>query len=248
MNIVVYLKEIPPKAEEEKYQSAEGISDSDKTVLTEALNLRDQEGGTVTVMVMGPSEAEKTAREALTWGADRAVLVLQESQAAGDIRQSAELLAKAIEAETSFDIVLCGRQAIDGDAAHMAAMTAFFLEIPLIAYSKKMDVSDRRILNWCTVEDGLERTECSMPALVLSVKEDNELRHPSVADIMSAYEKNTMIPVFKAGQPEAGKMIEQVREYIPDEAPKKRKTLTGKDDRTLAEMLCGVLKEQKILE
>ena len=77
MNILVYLKEVPPKEEQVKYQTAEGISDSDKNVLKEALNLRDQEGGTVTAMVIGPPEAEKTAREALTWGADRAVLVFK---------------------------------------------------------------------------------------------------------------------------------------------------------------------------
>lgn len=123
MNILVYLKEVPPKEEQVKYQTAEGISDSDKNVLKEALNLRDQEGGTVTAMVIGPPEAEKTAREALTWGADRAVLVLKKET--GDISHSAKLLAGAIEAEDMFDIILCGRQAIDGDAAHMAAMTAF---------------------------------------------------------------------------------------------------------------------------
>ena len=72
----------------------------------------------------------------LTWGADRAVLVLKKET--GDISHSAKLLAGAIEAEDMFDIILCGRQAIDGDAAHMAAMTAFFLKIPLIAYSKKI--------------------------------------------------------------------------------------------------------------
>ena len=198
MNILVYLKEVPPKEEQVKYQTAEGISDSDKNVLKEALNLRDQEGGTVTAMVIGPPEAEKTAREALTWGADRAVLVLKKET--GDISHSAKLLAGAIEAEDMFDIILCGRQAIDGDAAHMAAMTAFFLKIPLIAYSKKMKVSDKKIFNWCMAGEGTERTESSLPALVLSVREDNALRHPNVADIMSAYAESTVIPVLKGEQ------------------------------------------------
>lgn len=243
MNILVYLKEVPPKEEQVKYQTAEGISDSDKNVLKEALNLRDQEGGTVTAMVIGPPEAEKTAREALTWGADRAVLVLKKET--GDISHSAKLLAGAIEAEDMFDIILCGRQAIDGDAAHMAAMTAFFLKIPLIAYSKKMKVSDKKIFNWCMAGEGTERTESSLPALVLSVREDNALRHPNVADIMSAYAESTVIPVLKGEQGKTKKIIKQVREYIPDETPKNRQMLTGRDEQELAEKLWQLIKEKE---
>lgn len=246
MNILVYLKEVPPKAEQEKFQTGVGISDSDKNILTEALNLRDQKGGRVTVMVIGPVEAEKTAREALTWGVDRAVLVLKKET--GDISHSAKLLAGAIEAEDTFDLILCGRQAIDGDAAHMAAMTAFYLGIPLIAYSKRMEVLDKKIFNWCMAGEGTERTECSMPALVLSVREDNALRHPNVADIMSSYAESTVIPVFKAEQGETEKIIKQVREYIPKETPKNREMLTGKDERELAEKLCQLIKRQDILE
>lgn len=130
----------------------------------------------------------------------------------------------------------------------MAAMTAFFLKVPLIAYSKKMEVSDEKIYNWCMTEEGAERTECSMPALVLSVREDNALRHPNVADIMSAYAQSTVIPVFKAGMGETVKIIKQVREYVPEETPKIRTMLTGKYERELAGMLCQALKEQKVLE
>ena len=245
MNILVYLKEVPPKEEQVKYQTAEGISDSDKNVLKEALNLRDQEGGIVTAMVIGPPEAEKTAREALTWGADRAVLVLKKET--GEISHSAKLLAGAIEAEDMFDIILCGRQAIDGDAAHMAAMTAFFLKIPLIAYSKKMKVSDKKIFNWCMALEGTERTESSLPALVLSVREDNALRHPNVADIMSAYAESTVIPVLKGEQGKTKKIIKPVREYIPDEAPKNRQMLTGRDEQELAEKLWQLIKEKEVV-
>ena len=245
MNILVYLKEVPPKEEQVKYQTAEGISDSDKNVLKEALNLRDQEGGTVTAMVIGPPEAEKTAREALTWGADRAVLVLKKET--GDISHSAKLLAGAIEAEDMFDIILCGRQAIDGDAAHMAAMTAFFLKIPLIAYSKKMKVSDKKIFNWCMALEGTERTESSLPALVLSVREDNALRYPNVADIMSAYAESTVIPVLKGEQGKTKKIIKQVWEYIPNEAPKNRQMLTGRDEQELAEKLWQLIKEKEVV-
>lgn len=246
MNILVYLKEEPPKAEQEKYQTSEGISDSDKNVLIEALNLRDQEGGMVTVMVIGPPEAEKTVREALTWGVDRAILVLKRET--GDISHSARLLAGAIEAEAAFDLILCSRQAIDGDASHMAAMTALFLKIPLIAYSKKIEISDRKIFNWCMAGEGTERTECSMPALVLSVREDSRLRYPNVADIMSAYAESTVIPVFKAEQGKQERVIRQVREYLPDETPKNREMLTGKDERELAGKLHQVLRAQRVLE
>lgn len=248
MRILVYLKEIPPEEERDQYQDTEGLNDSDKNVLMEALNLRDEEGGTVTVMTIGPSRAEKTAREALTWGVDRSILVLQGRNGTGNVRKSARLLARAIEAEGAFDIVLCGRQALDGDAAHMAAMTAFFLKIPLIAYSRRIEAANGKLYNWCMSENGTEQTECSMPALVLSVKENQKIRHPNVADIMSAYAESTAIPVFGTGQSETERMIQKVREYTPKETPKKRKLLDGKDEQELAEKLYQVLREQHVLE
>ena len=127
----------------------------------------------------------------------------------------------------------------------MAAMTAFFLKIPLIAYSKKMKVSDKKIFNWCMAGEGTERTESSLPALVLSVREDNALRHPNVADIMSAYAESTVIPVLKGEQGKTKKIIKQVREYIPDEAPKNRQMLTGRDEQELAEKLWQLIKEKE---
>lgn len=247
MNILVFLKEIPQDIERQQYQDTEGINDSDKNVLMEALNLKDREGGTVTVMVIGPAKAEKAAREALTWGVDKSVLVLKEGKETGDIRSSARLLAEAIEAEGAFDLVLCGRQAIDGDASHMAAMTAVFLKIPFIAYSKRIEVTNGNLSNWCMAEEGTEQTESSMPALVLSVREDQALRHPNVADIMSAYSENTIIPVFKAEKTETEAVIRRVREFVPDELPKERNILNGRDEQEMAEMLYQVLREQRVL-
>lgn len=242
MKILVYLKEIPPEEDRDLYQDTEGINDSDQNVLMEALNLRDQEGGTVTVMVIGPAAGEKTAREALTWGVDRAVLVFNNDKKAGDIRESARMLAEAVEAEGSFDVILCGRQAIDGDAAHMAAMTAFFLNIPLIACSKRMEISDGKLYNWCMAKEGIEKTECCMPALVLSVKEDNKLRHPNVCDIMSAYAGSTVIPVIKPERDVPERIIRQVGQYMPGEIHKKREMLDGRDEQELAGQLHQVLK------
>ena len=241
MRILVYLKEIPPEEERDLYQDTEGINDSDQNVLMEALNLRDKEGGTVTVMVIGPSTGEKTAREALTWGVDRSVLVLKDGKATGDILESARVLAKAIEVEGTFDVILCGRQAIDGDAAHMAAMTASFLNIPLIAFSKKMEISDGKLYNWCMSKDGTERTECCMPALVLSVKEDNKRRHPNVCDIMSAYAGSTVIPVIKPERNTPEKIIRQVGQYTPGKKHKKGMMLAGKDEQELAGQLRQIL-------
>ncbi|MBS7009624.1 electron transfer flavoprotein subunit beta/FixA family protein [Anaerostipes sp.] len=248
MKILIFLKEIPPEEERNLYQDIEGIGDSDKNVLTEALNLRDQEGGTVTAMVLGPAQGEKTAREALTWGVDRSVLVLKEGKTAGDIRESARVLAKAIEEEGAFDLVLCGRQAIDGDAAHMAAMTAFFLDIPLIAYSKRMETENGQLYNWCAAKEGTERTKCNMPALVLSVKEDQKIRHPNVCDIMSAYAESTVIPVIKPEQDVREQIIRQTGEYLPEGRSKQRKILNGKNDREKAELLYQVLKKHKVPE
>ena len=80
------------------------------------------------------------------------------------------------------------------------------------------------------------------------MKENQKIRHPNVADIMSAYAESTAIPVFGTGQSETERMIQKVREYTPKETPKKRKLLDGKDEQELAEKLYQVLREQDVLE
>lgn len=248
MKILVFFKEIPMEEERDQYQDTEGINDSDKNVLMEALNLRDKEGGTVTAMVMGPASGEKAAREAFTWGVDRSVLVLKDGKETGDIRESARVLSEAVKEEGPFDIVLCGRQAIDGDAAHMAAMTAFFLNIPLIAYSKKMEISDGKLYNCCMTNEGTRRTECCTPALVLSVREDQKQRHPNVCDILSAYAGSTVIPVIRPDRGKAERIIRQVGMYEPEEVPKQRRMLAGKSERELAGLLDQILKKLTVSE
>lgn len=188
MNILVYLKQIPADDIAGDYQDTDRLNDSDKNVLEEALNLRDQEGGLVTVMVLGPYSGRKVLQEALTYGIDRAVLVSDQAFEDVDIAGAAGVLAEAIQKTGPYDLIFGGRQAIDGDAAHMAVMTAKNLQLPLIPYAKELQIDGRVIEAVCAGDQADSRIQAVMPAVILSIREQNQKRFPKVADILKAYD------------------------------------------------------------
>lgn len=124
MRFVVILKQIPDDSIKEEYQDVDQLNDSDKNVIKEALDLRDRYGGTVDVIGFGPLSAEDVMKEALTYGIDNAFLINDPQFADMDISQTARIVAAGIKKLGPYDLVLCGRQAIDGDSAHMASMTS----------------------------------------------------------------------------------------------------------------------------
>ncbi|MBI4686782.1 MAG: electron transfer flavoprotein subunit beta/FixA family protein [Nitrospirae bacterium] len=195
MNIVVCIKQVPDTSEvrinpETNTLIREGIQSIinpyDLHALEAGLQIRDGLGGKVIVLTMGPPQAENALRDAIAMGADEAVLLTDRAFAGADTWATAYTLAKAIE-KLEADIILCGKQAIDGDTAQVGPEIAEFLAIPHIAYIKKIEeVKENYIRVHRLMDDGYDIVESSLPVLLTVVKELNNPRLPSLKGKMAA--------------------------------------------------------------
>lgn len=195
MNIIVCIKQVPDTAEirinpETNTLMREGvpsiINPFDLHAIEAAIQIREQSGGKVTVLTMGPPQAETSLREAIAMGADDAVLLSDRAFAGSDTWATSYTLAKAIK-KLGADIVFCGKQAIDGDTAQVGPETAEFLDIPHISYIKKIEeVKDNYIRVQRLMDEGYDIVETSLPVLLTVVRELNQPRMPSLKGKMAA--------------------------------------------------------------
>ena len=151
-----------------------------------ALSLKDRYEGTVTVLTMGPPSAAEVLRESLYRGADKAFLITDRKFAGADTLATSYTLAKAIrKIEPDFDLVVCGRQAIDGDTAQVGPQTAEKLGIPQISYVENIDkLEDGKIITKRVIKNGAEWVRCPMPMLMTVVESANEPRPPRAKRLM----------------------------------------------------------------
>jgi electron transfer flavoprotein beta subunit len=244
MRIIVCIKQVPDTAEvrinpETNTLIRDGvpsiINPYDTHAIEAGLQVREKTGGTVTVVTMGPPQAETALREAISMGADEAVLLTDRAFAGSDTWATAYTLAKAIE-HIGADIILCGKQAIDGDTAQVGPEIAEFLDIPHVAYIRKVDdVDDNRIVVQRLMDDGYDVIESSLPVLLTVVRELNVPRMPSLKGKMAA--KKAVIKKLSAadiGAEEKSLGLKgsptQVRNIFAPEVRKDRKMLEGTAD------------------
>jgi electron transfer flavoprotein alpha/beta subunit len=195
MNIVVCIKQVPDTAEvkinpETGTLIREGvpsiINPFDLHALEAGLFLKEKAGGKVTVLTMGPPQAETALREAIAMGADEGVLLSDRAFAGSDTWATSFTLSKAI-AKLGADIILCGKQAIDGDTAQVGPETAEFLNIPHISYVRKIeDAANDSIRVQRLMDEGYDVVESPLPVLLTVVRELNEPRLPSLKGKMAA--------------------------------------------------------------
>jgi electron transfer flavoprotein beta subunit len=153
----------------------------DLNALEMAIQIRERHGGTVTVITMGPPKADGILREALWRGADKVVLLTDKRFAGADTLATSLVLQKAIEKIGRYDLVLAGRQAIDGDTAQVGPQTAEKLGIPQITYAESvLEIADGRITAQRALDAGSEIVRCQMPCLLTVVGSANTPRPPSV--------------------------------------------------------------------
>lgn len=195
MNIVVCIKQVPDTAEvrinpETNTLIREGVpsivNPYDLHALEAAIQIKEELGGKVTVLTMGPPQAEEALREAISVGADEAVLLTDRAFAGSDTLATSYTLAKAIE-KIGADIILCGKQAIDGDTAQVGPEIAEFLNISHIAYVRKIEkIQDGCIRVQRLMDEGYDIVKSSIPVLLTVVKELNEPRLPSLKGKIAA--------------------------------------------------------------
>lgn len=189
MNIVVCIKQVPDTAEvrinpETNTLIREGvpsiINPYDLHALEAGLRIKESLGGKVTVMTMGPPQAETALREALSMGADEAILISDKAFAGSDTLATSYTLSKAIN-KLEAHIIICGKQAIDGDTAQVGPEIAEFLNIPHISYVKRIEeIRSDYIKVQRLMEEGYDVVESTIPVLITVVKELNEPRLPSL--------------------------------------------------------------------
>ncbi len=201
MNIVVCLKQVPDTTEV-KIDPKTGtliregvpsiINPDDKNALEEALVLKENTGAKVTVISMGPPQAESALREAIAMGADEAILISDRAFAGADTLATSNALAGALR-KLDYDIIFAGRQAIDGDTAQVGPEIAEHLKIPQITYVEKVEVDGDSLKVQRAWEDGYEVIKVKTPVLLTAIKELNEPRYMHMANIFEAYKKEVKI-------------------------------------------------------
>ena len=201
MNIVVCIKQVPD-TNEVKIDPKTGtliregvpsiINPDDKNALEEALVLKEEYGANVTVISMGPPQAEKALREALAMGADEAILITDRAFAGADTLATSNALAGALR-KLDYDIIFAGRQAIDGDTAQVGPGIAVHLDIPQITYVEKVEVDGNTLKVRRAWEDGYETIEVKTPVLLTTIKELNNPRYMNVKNIFETFKKEVKI-------------------------------------------------------
>jgi electron transfer flavoprotein beta subunit len=208
MKLVVLIKQVPDTTEvridrETNTLIREGvpsiINPFDMYAIEEALRIRETVGdGTVTVMSMGPPQVESALREAIALGVDEAVLLSDRAFAGSDTWSTSYTLAAGVRKLGEFDLILCGKQAIDGDTAQVGPGVAQFLGITQVTYARKITLEEEGSIRvQRMVDDGYDVIRTPLPAVVTVVKEINEPRLPSLKGKMKA--KKAEITTWGAG-------------------------------------------------
>jgi electron transfer flavoprotein beta subunit len=196
MNIIVCIKQVPETTEvrinpETNTLIRDGvksiINPFDMYAIEEGIQLKERFGGKVTVITMGPPQAEGALREAISMGADEGILVCDRAFAGSDTWATSYTLAGAIKKVGAFDLVICGKQASDGDTAQVGPGISTHLNIPQVTYVKKVEDAKENVMRVeRMLEEGYEVIETPLPALLTVVKEINEPRIPSLKGMMRA--------------------------------------------------------------
>lgn len=197
MKIVVCMKQVPdttnvrinPETNTLMREGVESIINPfDMYALEEGIRLKEKHGGTVTALSMGPPQVESALREAISLGVDEAILLSDKAFAGADTLATAYTLARGIKKIGKVDVILMGRQAIDGDTGQVGPGVAENLGLPHVTEIRKIEQIDEdgTIIVERLLEDGYVRLKSKLPILLTVVKEINEPRLPSLKGKMAA--------------------------------------------------------------
>ena len=206
MNIIVLVKQVPDTSEvkinrETNTLIRDGvpsiINPFDMYAIEEALRLREKHGGKVTAITMGPPQAAEALKEAVSLGVDDVVLLSDRAFAGADTWATSYAISQGIKKIAEYDLVIAGKQAIDGDTAQVGPETADMLGIPFVAYIRKIEhVEGNKMTAERLMDEGYDVVETSLPALITVVKEINQPRVPSLKGKMRA--KNLKVTAWNA--------------------------------------------------
>ena len=195
MKIIVCVKQVPDTKGGVKF-NPDGTLDrgamltimnpDDKAGLEAALRLKDQYGAEVTVLTMGLPKAEDVLREAIAMGADNGILVTDRVLGGADTWATSTTIAGAIRNIKDYDIIITGRQAIDGDTAQVGPQIAEHLGIPVISYAEGIEVDGDSVIVKRQYEDRHHMLKAKMPVLITALSELNDPRYMTPGGIFDA--------------------------------------------------------------
>jgi electron transfer flavoprotein beta subunit len=197
MKIIVTVKQVPA-TNEVKIDPKTGtliregvpsiINPEDKNAIEEALRIKEsQDGVDITVLSMGPPQAENALREALAMGADSAVLVSDRAFAGADTLATSYVLSRAIKKIKRYDLILCGRQAIDGDTAQVGPQLAEVLDLPQATYAEEINIKGNVVTVKSNFDSVIRIIEMKMPALITVSNRINKPRFKTMNGVLRAF-------------------------------------------------------------
>jgi len=259
MKIAVCVKQVPEGGAAKKIdpqslrldRSGEaGLNPFDANAIEEALRIREAAGdGEVVLVSMGPERAAEALRKGLAMGADRAVLVSDESIVGSDLVATSAVLAKALEREAA-DLVLFGQQASDSDGAVLWAAVAERLQQPVISQVSHLDVSGGTATAKRQTEFGYDRISAPLPAVIAVSDAINEPRYPSLKGIMGAKSKpqeTLTVTDLGLGADAVGEAGSRTSVNGLGSPPPRGESVKIEDDGSAAEKIVEFLAERKLL-
>jgi electron transfer flavoprotein beta subunit len=168
------------------------ISDDDKNAIEEAVRIKEKNGGTITAVCVGTTDAKKSTKEALAMGCDRARLISDPAFQDQDAVATAYVLAQAIKKIGKFDIIIASTVTTDSYTGIVGSALAEFLDLPQLTFASKVTVAGNKLTVDRLLEEGVETVETEFPALITVAREINQPRFPTLLQIMGAGKKELL--------------------------------------------------------
>jgi electron transfer flavoprotein beta subunit len=260
MNIIVCIKQVPESTEvkinpETNTLIREGVpaivNPFDENAIEAALKLREKSGGKITVITMGPPQATEALKTAIAMGVDDVLLISDRAFAGSDTWATSYTLAQTIKKIKDYQLIICGKQAIDGDTAQVGPGIAEWLGIPQVTFGVKIEIDGGKARVERLLEEVNELVETPLPAVITVVKQINEPRLPSLKGMMRA--KRAEIKTLKAEDIQAdskniglnGSPTQVVKIFTPP--PKSGGEKLEGELNEIIDKLVGKLKERKVV-
>ena len=265
MRVFVLIKQVPnttqvkldPKTGNLIREGVEAVMNpEDRHALEAAVRIKEARAGeetTVTALTMGPPQAVDVLTEALGMGADKGVLLTDRLFAGADTWATSTVLAKAVAHLGGADLILCGRQAIDGDTAQIGPQVAEALGVNQATYVQAVELKGDKLIVRRKLDRGSQELELNLPALLTVLAELNKPRHPGVGGLLSACQPKAPIKVLntadlgltrdEVGLP--GSLTQVVKTFSPKQGRETR-TLEG-EPKEMARSLIDSLIEAKVI-
>ncbi|HLS49624.1 MAG TPA: electron transfer flavoprotein subunit beta/FixA family protein [Actinomycetaceae bacterium] len=198
-NIVVLIKQVPDTYSERKLsdgdftldrEAADAVLDEiNEKAVEQALQIKEANGGEVTVLCAGPDRATEAIRKALSMGADKAVHLTDEALHGSDVVQTSWALANVLGTIEGTELVICGNEATDGRMGAVPAILAEYLGLPQVTHMRTVEVADGVVKGERETDEGIFEIEAPLPCVVSVAEKINEPRFPSFKGIMAAKKK-----------------------------------------------------------